>query len=177
MGLLMLEFEYLFQPVRKYTFEQPKLKLWIERNCRGKVLNLFAGKTMLNNVDEVRVDINREMRADYYMDALEFVDSWEDKPFNTILLDPPYNLRKAREKYMNKFIGSLTKIKNAIPPILIPGGIVITLGYDSVGMSRKRGFEKTGICLVCHSGDHNDTICLVEKYTQMNLFNGATDAV
>jgi len=36
------------------------------------------------------------------------------------------------------------------------------LGYDSVGMAKCRGFEKIGICLVCHNGDHNDTICLKE---------------
>ena len=55
-----------------------------------------------------------------------------------------------------------TKIKNILPRILNKNSRVITLGYDSVGMSRKRGFRKIAICLVCHGGDHNDTIGLVE---------------
>lgn len=164
-----LRFDYLYQPPKKYTFEQPELKLYVETWCIGKVLNLFAGKTKLN-VDEIRVDVNPEMPADYHMDAFDFVTSWQREPFDTIILDPPYNLRKAREKYSGKFIGSFTKIKDEIPRILKPGGLVITLGYDSVGMSRKRGFQKIAICLTCHLGDHNDTITVVEKYMQQPLF-------
>lgn len=67
-----IEFTYLSQPPKKFTFEQPKLKKWIEENSKGKVLNLFAGKTKLN-LNETRVDINEEMTANYYMDAYDFV--------------------------------------------------------------------------------------------------------
>jgi hypothetical protein len=30
-------------------------------------------------------------------------------------------------------------------------------------MGKIRGFEKIAVCLVCHGGDHNDTICLVDR--------------
>jgi len=30
-------------------------------------------------------------------------------------------------------------------------------------MSRSRGFEKIAILLVCHGGDHDDTVAVVEK--------------
>ena len=161
-----IKFTYLTQPPKRYTFEQPKLKQWIERNCIGKVLNLFAGNTKLN-VNEVRVDIDKNALADYYMDSYEFVNMAIKKQFtfDTIVLDPPYNLRKSREKYGGRFIGSFTKIKNLLPQILNENGIVITLGYDTVGMSKSRGFEKVAICLVCHNGDHNDTLCLKEILT------------
>ena len=43
-----MDFTYLSQPPRKYTFEQPQLKEWTEKWCQGKVLNLFAGKTKLD---------------------------------------------------------------------------------------------------------------------------------
>ena len=159
-----IEFTYLVQPPKKYTFQQPKLKSWVEKNCTGKVLNLFAGITKLN-VDEIRVDIDRAVPADYYMDAFNFIDLAVDRKlnFDTIILDPPYNLRKSREKYEGRYIGSFTKIKDKLPQILNECGIVIILGYDTVGMSKKRGFKKVGICLVCHNGDHNDTICLKEE--------------
>lgn len=158
-----MDFTYLAQPPRRYTFEQPKLKRWIEDNCKGKVLNLFAGKVKLN-VDEVRVDIDKNMPADYYMDAESFINEAIEKKmiFDTIVLDPPYNIRKSREKYEGRYIGSFTKIKNKLPLILSEGGFIITLGYDSVGMAKCRGFKKIAICLICHSGDHNDTICLKE---------------
>ena len=127
------------------------------------MLNLFAGKTKIW-VNEFRVDIDPEMKPDFLGDAFDFVNTTEMK-FDTVIFDPPYNLRKAREKYGGRYIGSLTKIKNILPQIIKPGGLVLSYGYDSVGMSRKRGFEKIAICLVCHSGDHNDTICLVERKT------------
>lgn len=157
----MIDFTYLMQPPKRYTFEQPKLKEWCELWCKGKVLNLFAGITRLN-VDEFRVDCNKSMIADWYGDAFEFVATTNLR-FDTVILDPPYNLRKAREKYGGRYIGSFTKIKNEIHRVLNLGGRTIIFGYDSVGMSQSRGFTKVAICLVCHSGDHNDTICLVEE--------------
>jgi len=156
-----IEFTYLAQPPKRYTFEQPKLKLWTEKWCKGKVLNLFAGKTMLI-ADEFRVDMDKEMPADYYGDAFEFINT-TDMRFDTIIFDPPYNIRKAREKYEGRYIGKGTKIKNYIKRILNPNARFISFGYDSVGMGKGRGFKKVGICLVCHNGDHNDTICLTEE--------------
>jgi hypothetical protein len=166
-GEATLSFSYLEQPPARWTFDQPKLKEWVENWCIGRVLNLFAGKNRLL-VNEFRVDISEEYHPDSICDAFDFVALTEEK-FDTILLDPPYNLRKAREKYNGKYIGSLTKIKNELPRILKTGGRVITLGYDSVGMGNCRGFSKIACCLVCHFGDHNDTIGLVEKYIQPEL--------
>lgn len=167
----MIDFTYMEQPPKRYTFEQPLLKLWVEQWCKGKVLNLFAGKVILG-VDEFRVDIDKAMPAHFHGDAFEFVSSTK-MIFDTVILDPPYNLRKSREKYNDRYVGSLTKIKNSINRIVTPFARIISLGYDSVGMSKKRGYEKVAICLVCHSGDHNDTICLAEqRLAQEELFKG-----
>ncbi|MFW6025478.1 MAG: hypothetical protein ACOCRX_03980 [Candidatus Woesearchaeota archaeon] len=161
MVLDKIKFTYLIQPPKKWTFEQPKLKIWTEKNCEGKVLNLFSGKTKLN-VNEYRVDINPENSPDVVMDAFDFVN-FTNMTFDTIILNPPYNIRKSREKYNGKYIGNLTKIKNKLSRILNENGIIIHYGYDSIGMGAKRGFKKEEICLVCHGGDHNDTICLKER--------------
>lgn len=162
-----VEFCYLEQPPSKWTFEQVKLKEWVEIWAVGRVLNLFAGKVRLR-LNETRVDISEEFSPDHLSDAFAFVCRISDR-FDTVLLDPPYNLRKSREKYGGLYIGSLTKLKDRLPGILNPGGRVISLGYDSVGMSNRRGFKKLAICLVCHGGDHNDTIGLVEEYVQPEL--------
>ncbi len=166
-----INFTYLMQPSKRYTFEQPKLKQWVELWCRGKVLNLFAGKVRLN-VDEARNDIDLSMNADYYWDAFQFVANWKGKKFDTVILDPPYTYRKAKELYNNHLMGQLPRLKNKLLSILNDKARVISLGYDSVGMSTKRGFKKIAICLVCHSGDSKDTIALVEqriKNTTLNL--------
>jgi len=160
----MINFTYLSQPPRRYTFEAPKVKLWTEQWCKGKVLNLFAGKTVLN-VDEVRVDIDKNVIAHHCMDAYEFVVKCigDGIKFDTIILDPPWNYRKAREKYEGRWIGKLTKVKNLLSQILNENSKVISWGYSSVGMSKSRGFKKVAICLVCNNGDHNDSIGLVEE--------------
>jgi len=148
-----IEFTYLLQPPKKWTFEQPKLRKWIEEHCKGKVLNLFAGKTKLN-VDEYRIDSSNEFRPDHLGDAL----------VDTIILDPPYSLRKSYEKYKGHYIGSSwTQIRRAVPRVCNKDAIVISLGYNSQGMSRTLGFEKIAILLICHNGDHNDTIVTLEK--------------
>jgi hypothetical protein len=157
-----MKFEYILQPPKRWTFEQPKLKLFIEKWCKGKVLNLFAGKTRLN-VDEFRVDSSEEFRPDQCIDALEFLNTTNLK-FDTIVLDPPYSLRKSYEKYKGHYIGSTwTQIRRAVPRVCNEGARVISLGYNSQGMSRTLGFEKIAICLVCHNGDHNDTVVTVES--------------
>lgn len=164
----MIDFTYLTQPPKRYTFEQPQLLAWVRKWCdRGfgsTVLNLFAGKVPLRTltINEYRVDIDPTCVADYHGDAYEFVRDTKTK-FDVVVLDPPYNIRKAREKYESRWIGKLTKIKNILPNILNKNGRVISLGYDTVGMSKSRGFKKIAICLVCHGGDHNDTIGLVEE--------------
>ena len=165
-----MEFTYLAQGPKKYTFEMPKLKQWTEQNCIGKVLNLFAGKTLLN-IDETRVDLNKDMPADYYMDAYNFVRMAKENKwiYDTVIFDPPYNLRKSREKYLGVYTSELRKIKTILPNILSENGRIISYGYDTTGMGKKRGFEKIGICIINHAGDHNDTLCLIEKKIQQCL--------
>ena len=156
-----MEIVYLTQPPKRYTFEQPKLREWVEEQCKGKVLNLFAGRTKLN-VDEYRVDFDKEVPADFYGDAFEFVSTTEMR-FDTIILDPPWSIRKSREKYGGRVVGSFTKIKNVLRRILNKGGRVITVGYSSTGMSKSRGFEKIALAVVCHNGDHDDSFAITEE--------------
>ncbi|MEK6890861.1 MAG: hypothetical protein AABX03_01865 [Nanoarchaeota archaeon] len=156
---------YLEQPIKRYTFEMPKLKLWVESICEGKVLNLFAGKTKLN-VDEIRNDLDGEVFANYHMDAFEFINYWilEQKgKFDTVIVDPPYSDRKSMEKYGGRIVSKFRKLKDILPQIVNDNGIVISCGYHSTCLGRSRGFEKEQICLIGHSGSYHDTLVLVER--------------
>ena len=149
----------------------PQLYRWTVQNCKGNTLNLFAGKTKLIGINEIRVDLNKEMPADYHMDAYDFVimarqEGWK---YDTVLLDPPYNLRKSREKYLGIYTSILRKIKTELPSIINIGGYVISYGYDTTGMGKQRGFELIHICIVNHSGDHNDTLCTIERKIQTEI--------
>jgi hypothetical protein len=50
-----------------------------------------------------------------------------------------------------------------VPFILRQNGKVITFGYNSIVMSKKRGFAIQEICLISHGGAQHDTIATVEQ--------------
>lgn len=155
-------FNYIKCPLNRYTFKVAPIRNWVESECEGKVLNLFAGKTKLR-VDEIRNDIDIEMLSDYHLDALEFVNSWNGEKFNTILLDPPYALRKSMEMYKGHIASPFRQLKDSLPRIIADGGKVITFGYQSISMGRGRGFELEKIALFSHGGAIHDTIASIER--------------
>lgn len=149
--------------LRRYTFESPKIKKWVEENSSGKCLNLFAGKTKLN-LDEVRNDIDQSMLSDYHLDALKFVKQCNDK-FDTIILDPPYAYRKAMEMYKGNYTSKFKLIADEITRLLKNNGKVISFGYHTTFMGKKRGFELEKLCVFAHGGAQHATIGIIEvKY-------------
>lgn len=180
-----MKFTYMKTPLYRYTFQNRRIREWVEQNCEGRVLNLFAGKTKLNipHCDwEVRNDIREDMPADYHMDALEFVKGFPDAfqnpkirgqgftPFNTIILDPPYAYRKSMEMYEGAVSSSFNKLKDELPKIMTLNGIVITFGYHSNVMGEKRGFKQEHILLMSHGGAIHDTIAVIERRQTIESF-------
>lgn len=159
---VMPKFAYLRTPLNKFTFNAPKIKEWVESVAEGYTLNLFAGKTKLN-INELRNDIREEMPADFHLDALEFCRTYKGRKFNTILLDPPYSLRKSMEMYDGKVMSPFNQLKDAIVNLVEDNGIVITFGYHSVSMGMKRNFKVDSILLMSHGGAIHDTIATLER--------------
>ena len=155
------DFDYIKCPLHRYTFQVKPIKEWAESNCSGKVLNLFAGKTKLI-VDEIRNDLDLEALADFRLDALEFLRTWQGEQFDTILLDPPYAYRKSMEMYKGIRCSPFKQLKDEIPRCLKIGGKVITFGYHSNVLGKGRGFEVERIALFSHGGAIHDTIASVE---------------
>lgn len=44
-----------------------------------------------------------------------------------------------------------------------PNVIVISFGWNSNGIGKTKGLEIIEILIVAHGGQHNDTICTVER--------------
>lgn len=156
-----MNLELINTNLRRYTFESPKIKKWVENNSEGKCLNLFAGKTKLN-LNEVRNDIDKEALADYHLDALEFVKRCKQK-FDTIILDPPYAYRKAMEMYNGNYSSKFKQIADLIPKLLKKNGKVISFGYHSTFLGKKRGFGLTKLCVFAHGGSQHCTIGIIEQ--------------
>ena len=179
LGVMLLEsipmkFTYMKTPLNRYTFKNDRIRLWVEKNSQEPLLNLFAGETPLA-LREIRNDIREEMPADFHMDALEFVKQWHGEPFGTVLLDPPYSFRKSMEMYEGKVMSPFNALKNAITRILQQEGSVITFGYHSVSMGKKRGFEQEHLLIMSHGGAIHDTLAIVERQ-QRSLFSAGTAA-
>lgn len=160
----MVQFEHYQCPLHRYTFSVKPIRQWVERRCEGRVLNLFAGQTLLN-VNETRNDLDPDMRAPFHLDALAFLRGWQGDTFNTIILDPPYAYRKSMEMYKGMICSPFRQLKDEIPRCLEPNGSVITFGYHSVVMGKNRHFRLERIALFSHGGAIHDTVACVERYS------------
>lgn len=155
-----MKLELINTNLKRYTFESPKIKKWVEENSSGKCLNLFAGKTKLN-LDEVRNDIDKDVLADYHLDAYDFVKQCNDE-FDTIILDPPYAYRKAMEMYKGNYTSKFKLIADEIPRLLKDGGKVISFGYHTTFLGKKRDAELYKLCVFAHGGAQHATIGIIE---------------
>ena len=159
-------FDYIKCPLHRYTFDIRSIREWVENQCEGLVLNLFAGKVKLD-VDEIRNDIDpEETTADFHLDAVEFVTVWSNSTqelFQTIILDPPYSYRKSMEMYGGRKASPFRQLKDILPSIMALNSKLITFGYHSNVMGKNRGFQIEKIALFSHGGAIHDTIDSVER--------------
>ena len=129
------------------------------------MLNLFAGPTRLDGCHETTNDLNPEFKTRYQNDALQCARLQYNlgNYFDVVLIDAPYSYRKSMELYEGHKNSRFKQVLDVIPEILRPDGIVITFGYQSNVMSKKRGFAIREICLISHGGAQHDTIATVEE--------------
>ena len=148
--------------LRRYTFENRKMKDWVESKCYGRVLNLFAGETKLS-VNEVRNDIDTNRKADFHKDALDFVLEYSGETFDVVILDPPYSYRKSMEMYNGNLNSRFKLIADNLPKIIKPTSSIISFGYHSTFLGKKRGYRLDELCVFAHGGAQHCTIGIVEK--------------
>jgi hypothetical protein len=128
----------------------------------------FAGE---NSPAEWTNDLNPVKPTKYHMDALDFLKILEGEYVGG-LFDPPYSLHQIIECYegvglpldkkwaTTKFY---TDVKNALTEKVQMGGLVISCGWNTIGMGKKRGFRLEEVLVVCHGRQHNDTLVTVER--------------
>jgi hypothetical protein len=139
---------------------------------RWKSIDPFARNSKMA---DWRNDLDPSTEAEYHLDAAEFCHSMANAGVQCFLalFDPPYSPRQISECYKG-FGREVTtadtqnsalykRVRDALDPLIVPGGIVLSFGWQSVGMGIGRGYELIETMLVSHGGAHNDTICIAER--------------
>lgn len=164
----------------KNTFKIPPIKKFVEMEINqipegGVIVDPFANSCTYGTITN---DLNPQFKTTYHLDALEFLKMLESNSADLVLYDPPYSLRQASECYKGfgkeKLKINVTNQKywkqcrDEIARIVKPKGIVLSFGWNSNGMGKKRGFQMTDILMVAHGGAKNDTLCCRE--VKLELF-------
>ena len=165
----MMDFSYAWGMPNHLTFKIKPIKKWLEEHLpEGKILDPFANRRSIEGV--ITNDLNPEADVDYHMDAIDFLRLFPDDSVDCVLFDPPYSLRQLKECYdsignamtLHESKHFFSDVRNEIARVLKPGGFVFSFGWSSVGIGKNRGFQKQHLLIVCHGGNHNDTLCLKE---------------
>jgi DNA modification methylase len=156
----------------KNTFDIKPINELINRYIHkvdGIILDPFANKNTLATITN---DLDPQFNTDYNLDAIDFLELFDDNSIDMVLYDPPFSSRQVSECYkrLGKTVNMKTtqasywsKQKKEISRIVKKDGIVISCGWNSGGIGKTNGFKIIEILLVAHGGWHNDTIITVEK--------------
>ena len=107
----------------------------------------------------------------YKQDAIKYLKTISSNTIYKLVFDPPYSQRQLKEMYENKGISFNHKMDNSywsnckkeISRIIMPGGTVISFGWNTNGIGKKYGFEISKILIVPHGSQHNDTLVTLEN--------------
>ncbi len=151
----------------KWTFGIPYIKNYLEMLCADKrILLPYAGMTRLRTPSaSLYIDIDPDVKPDIVSDCKDILPKLlrnKDVNYDIVLLDPPFSAHQAIRKYGNKKMSDLSVIKDYCAEILSEGGVVVTFGFNSTGMGKKRGFIKDELHIFNHGGNHNDMFMLKE---------------
>lgn len=116
-------------------------------------------------------DLDISTRACYHLDALKFLQIWENQFFDYVIWDPPFSKRQADELYeghnnVYTVPGYVKKCYDEIFRILKPEGMVLKLGYNS---SCPKGFRIGKGYIVNMGGNINDVIMTILIKNQETL--------
>jgi spermidine/putrescine-binding protein len=161
----------------KNTFSIKPIDVLIKKYVvSGNWLDPYANNNNLkNNIPNANIitnDLNPDCDTMYHLKAIDFLRKCKDNWADGVLYDPPFSVRQVSECY--KQFGYevtqedtrsdfYTKDKKEVARIVKQGGIVMSFGWNTIGIGKTNGFEIIEILLVCHGGIHNDTICTVER--------------
>ena len=154
---------------------------WVQKyTAQAKcVVDVFARDSM---VGHWRNDLNPATKAEYHMDALDFLKMLIEKSVqpDLVIFDPPYSPTQMQRSYQDigKTLescelwrtGRWSQERALIDSLCGQGTHVLSFGWNSTGMGKLRGWKIVDGLLVNHGSGHNDTICVAERKDEERLF-------
>jgi len=160
-----IEMEYYTVQPNRWTFQSKKIRRWVEKHPRGRVLNACAGKTHPTHDHEiVRNDIDADRDADLHVDVCEISNHLADEPFDTVVYDPPFTAYQATRAYDGREVGDDGVAKQEFDRLLKPGGRVIQLGYSTTCMPMTLGYPRQAVAVFNTLGRMNDYLGTVDEH-------------
>lgn len=157
------------------TFAVPQIRRVLDRLGVGQGwVDPTAG---WNSPAEHTNDLNPEAPTKHHGEATAFLATFEARSVPGVLLDPPYSLRQVKDCYAGfgrkvlKTEGQTfySNLKDGAARIIRPGGLCISLGWNSIGLGKSRGFEVEEVHLFPSGGVHHDTILTVDRRVDGSL--------
>ena len=112
----------------------------------------------------------------YERDALTFLQEIPTESVPCLVFDPPYSQYQLKRLYGDNGLSLDLQVytywrrcRIEIARVMKVNGKAISFGWNSAGIGKRRGFDIIRILLVSHGGNHNDTICTVERKIQTSL--------
>ncbi len=154
------------------TFTIAPIREFVLRHSAGArvIVDPFARNSRLGTH---RNDLNPNTDAEHHEDAVAFLRGMESQGLvaDVVLFDPPYSPRQIAECYREAGLTPTMadtqsarfkrEVREVIARLVRPGGTVLSFGWNSVGLGD--GWTISEVLLVCHGGDHNDTICVAHQ--------------
>lgn len=159
-----------------WTFETPQVRSVVGSYLDGRVLNACAGKTELDHDDEIhRNDVDTQRTADTHFDVTELHERLQSEwgGFDTVVFDPPFDGEQAEEHYNGHRIGrgpsgGIWQARSALACLTAPGGRVLSIGWNSVGLQHIDGFEREAVHLFQRI-QKPDVVLVVDRKIQREL--------
>ena len=131
----------------------------IDPGCR--IVDPFARNCKLEGYDHQTNDLDESTKAEYHLDAKDFMRLQDRDTADLVIFDPPFSPHQA-ERYTRGMkniytnAGYINELMIEIDRVLKPGAYILKFGFNS---TRHRGhWELVKVWIVNHGGNHNDTI-------------------
>ncbi len=169
--IIELRIERTWAMPSKNTLDIKPIKNWAKKYLDKSTVSAdpFALNCQLTTYTN---DLNPNSKARFHMKACDFLMQEGPNTSDLIIFDPPYSLRQVKECYENYADGfshkdsqnaiRWTKERDIIKLQQHKWNVVLSFGWTSTCMGKKRGYEIDSILLCSHGPAHNDTLCVAE---------------